>query len=64
MDKDKIQLEIERIARQCSDCVRFITEDVLKKQEEAKKKSIENAKQYAYECAEENKYGAYRYINF
>jgi len=62
MNKDKIQLEMERIAMQCNDCIRFISEDILKKREEAKRKSIENAKRYAYERAQENKYGALQYI--
>ena len=62
MNKDKIQLEMERIARQCNDCVRFISKDILKKREEAKHKCIEDAKRYAYERAQENKYGALQYI--
>lgn len=62
MDKDSVQQEIERIAKRCHDYVYVATEDVLRRREEAKRNHIENAKRYAYERAQENKYGALQYI--
>ena len=62
MNKDDMQLYIEKTAYNAAQCVRVITEDVLFRREAAKQKSIENAKRYAYEQAYENKYGSLQYI--
>ena len=63
-NKEEIQCILEDMARTMAETVITYTNKLAAEREEKERIHMNTLKQYAYECAQENKYGAYRYIKF